>query len=231
MNTEDFSNIINWDNLSNQSSNFKNQKPFKFGFVEDFFDKNFYEKLYSSYPKIDQGWSLFSDMEKVQYFRTWNNISPNIVTQTGDDSTLSEYWNKLKRYAETEEFVKHFREFSGVPVSKLKHFFFMNYKRGGFQLPHIHNIGPSTLVIMLYFAKNWNHGDPGGTYMATEEDESSIIFEPYNLDNSVALFHDGPKAAHGVRYISKDVERTGFQITLEGYSEQTGWSSSPTNQS
>jgi len=149
LNTEDFSNIINWDNLSNQSSNFKNQKPFKFGFVEDFFDKNFYEKLYSSYPKIDQGWGLWSDMEKAQYFRTWNNISPNIVTQTGDDSTLSEYWNKLKRYAETEEFVKHFREFSGVPVSKLKHFFFMSYKRGGFQLPHIHNIGPSTLVIML----------------------------------------------------------------------------------
>ena len=41
--------------------------------------------------------------------------------------------------------------------------------------------------------------------MASEPDESSIIFEPYNLDNSIALFHDGPKAAHGVRYISKDI--------------------------
>ena len=226
MNTENFSNIINWENVAAQSLNFKNQKPFKFGFIEKFFDKTFYEKLYSTYPKIDESWGQWSDMEKAQYFRTWNNNPPNEINKIGNDSSLGEHWNKLKRYAESEEFIKYFRDFSGVPVSKCKHFFFMSYKKGGFQLPHIHNIGPSTLVIMLYFAKDWNHGDPGGTYMASEEDESSIIFEPYNLDNSIALFHDGPKAAHGVRYITKDVVRTGFQITLEGYSEETGWPSS-----
>ena len=100
----------------------------------------------------------------------------------------------------------------------------MGYQRGGFQLPHIHTVGPSTLVIMLYFSKNWKQGDPGGTYMASEPDESSIIFEPDNLDNTIALFHDSPYAAHGVRYISKDIERRGFQITLEGFSEDSGWS-------
>ena len=73
---------------------------------------------------------------------------------------------------------------------------------------------------MLYFSKNWNEGEPGGTYMATEEDESKIIFEPYNLNNSIALFHDGPKAAHGVRYITKDVTRQGMQIMLEEYLEK-----------
>ena len=76
---------------------------------------------------------------------------------------------------------------------------------------------------MVYFSKNWKNGDPGGTYMATEEDESSIIFEPCNLDNSVAIFQDGPNAAHGVRYITKDVERHALSITLERYDEKSGW--------
>ena len=100
----------------------------------------------------------------------------------------------------------------------------MGYKKGGFQLPHIHNVGPSTLVLMFYFSKNWKNNSPGGTYMAKEEDESSIIFEPYNLDNSMAMFLDGPNAAHGVRYITDDVVRQGFQITLEGVLDDGTWS-------
>ena len=99
----------------------------------------------------------------------------------------------------------------------------MSYTKGGFQEPHIHNIGPSTLIIMVYLSKNWVKGSPGGTYMASDVDESSIIFEPYNLDNSVAVFQDGPKAAHGIRLITKDVERRALQITLEGYSTDKGW--------
>ncbi len=221
---EDFSKLINWKNLEKQSDNFKNNKPFKFGFIEEFFQRDFYEKLYQTYPKIDDSWEKWSDLSKFQYYKKWNNIDAHKVNEVGDDPALSEYWNKFKRYAETEEFVNHFREFSGVPVSKTKYFMFMAYKRGGFQLPHIHNVGPSTLIIMLYFSKNWKKGDPGGTYMASKEDESAIIFEPYNLDNSIALFHDSPKAAHGVRYITQDIVRQGFQITLEGYSPDSGWS-------
>ena len=40
----------------------------------------------------------------------------------------------------------------------------------------------------------------------------------------MAIFHDGPKAAHGVRLLRKDVTRQGLQITLEGYSDDNGWS-------
>ena len=123
-----------------------------------------------------------------------------------------------------EEFIENIRKFSGVDVNKLKHFNFTAYKKGGFQLPHIHNAGDTTLIIMIYFSKNWPNGDPGGTYMTPEEDEASIIFEPNNLDNSMAIFHDGPNSGHGVRYISKDVERRAIQIYYENYSEKSGWS-------
>ena len=77
---------------------------------------------------------------------------------------------------------------------------------------------------MIYFSKNWNKGDPGGTYITTEEDESKLVFEPYNLDNSAMIFQDGPYAGHGVRRMDKDVERRAIQIYLEEYSLETGWS-------
>ncbi len=49
---EDFSNIINWDNLFVKSEEFKQNKYFKFGFIEEFFNHDFYEKLYKTYPKL-----------------------------------------------------------------------------------------------------------------------------------------------------------------------------------
>ncbi len=100
----------------------------------------------------------------------------------------------------------------------------MLLRRGGFQLPHIHNSGPSTLVCMLYFSKNWIKGDPGGTYLTPEEDESLMQFEPYNLNNSMLIFQDGPHAGHGVRYLTKDVERRAVQAYFEEFTEKNGWS-------
>jgi hypothetical protein len=163
-------------------------------------------------------------MNKSQLVRQWGNSKLNTPTVEGSDPILNQVWNKFKLYAESDEFIKNFRKYSEVPINKLKSFQFMAYRKGGFQLPHIHNVGPSTLTLMIYFSKGWKQGDPGGTYMASDVDESKIIFEPYNLDNSMALFLDSPYAAHGVRYITKNVERRAVQIILEEYSAKKGWS-------
>jgi len=223
----EFSRMINWENVLKKSIEFKNQKPFKFGFIEEFIDRDFYEKLYKDYPIIDDSWNMYSGLEKYQLARHWGDDSKTmkIIDDTDIiDGKWSQEWNLFKNYASSEEFIANFRKFSGIPVTRLKHFSLIRYKKGGFQLPHIHNVGPSTLIMMIYFSKNWIHGDPGGTYMASEEDESKILFEPYNLDNTLAIFHDGHKAAHGMRLITKDVDRRALQITLEGYSESDGWS-------
>jgi len=218
----EFSNIINWDNFLNKSQDFKTNKPFKFAFIEEFFHRDFYEKLYKSYPSLDD-FNQISTPSKSQLTKNWGGGGHEPV-KPGDDLSLRSEWNIFKKYAESEEFIENIRKFSGVDVNKLKHFNFTAYKKGGFQLPHIHNAGDTTLIIMIYFSKNWPNGDPGGTYMTPEEDETSIIFEPYNLDNSMAIFHDGPNSGHGVRYISKDVERRAIQIYYENYSEKSGWS-------
>ena len=136
------------------------------------------------------------------------------------DSDLSPEWNRFYRFLHSQEFVDNMKKFSGIPVNKMKTFRFVLYHKGGFQLPHIHNDGPSTLIIFFNFSKGWKKGDPGGTYVASEEDESKIMFEPYNLDNTMVLLQDGPYSAHGARYITKDVKRQAIQVYLEEYSEE-----------
>ena len=220
-------NIINWENVLPHSKTFQDQKPTKWAFIEEFFVRDFYEKLYETYPKKDDSWFFETSNDKSAYRKWWAEENANDIPSDVEDPNFSEHWNTFHRYLFSDEFLANIRKFSGVPVTKVKTLGFMLLTRGGYQLPHIHNVGPSTLVLMLYFTKNWNKGDPGGTYITPEEDESKMIFEPYNLDNSAIIFHDGPHAGHGVRYITKDVERRAIQIYLEEYSPETGWSAYP----
>ena len=216
--------IVNWENVSKESSTFKNNKPFKFAFVKEFLERKFYEKLYETYPKFDQSWRLVQDIDKLTYRKVWNNRKPNKIDIDEFDNNFSESWNIFHNYLHSDGFIQKIREFSGVKIEKMKTFGFALLRKGGYQLPHIHNVGPSTLIMMIYFSKNWKEGQAGGTYVAPVEDESKIIFEPYDLDNSMVVFHDGPSSAHGVRPITEDVERRAVQVYLEGYDPLKGWS-------
>lgn len=217
------SEIINWQNVFKYSSEFQNRKP-RWVFIEEFFDRSFYEKLYNSYPKYDDTWVITNSSDKDAFHKSWNKKVTGEVTENVEDKNFSESWNEFYHYLFTEECNEKIRKFSGVPITRVKYFNFAYMKMGGFQLPHIHNVGPSTVILMMFFSKNWKKGDPGGTYVCLEEDESTMVFEPYNLDNSVMIFHDGPQAGHGVRPIEKDVERKAIQIYFEEYSEEKGWS-------
>ena len=224
---ENFDEVSDLENFFKQSETFKNNKPFKYAFVEEFFKHDFYEKLFETYPKYEKDdgyWSTSTRFTKHQLYRGWGKYNPGSYVENEPDPKLSPEWNKFFRFLHSDEFLNALKKFSGVAIDKMKTFRFMLYHKGGFQLPHIHNDGPSTLIVFFYFSKGWEKGDPGGTYVASEEDESKIVFEPYNLDNSAMIFHDGPFAAHGVRRITDDVERRGIQIYLEEYSTESGWS-------
>ena len=220
-------NIINWENVLTHSKTFQDQKPTKWAFLEEFFVRDFYEKLYETYPKKDESWSFISTDDKSSYGKWWRADHAGQIVTDVEDTSFSESWNQFYHYLFSDEFISNIRKFSGVSVNRVKSFAFMLLTRGGYQLPHIHNAGPNTLILMVYFSKDWKKGDPGGTYVTPEEDESKMIFEPYNLDNTTVIFHDGPHAGHGVRHITKDVERRAIQIYLEKYSPETGWSAYP----
>jgi len=217
-------NIINWDNVFQKSDKFKNQQPFKFGYIKNIFNNSFYENLYNDYPKLDD-FTDGSDMSKNQLVMQWGKVRYQKLepVMLGQDTRFSEEWNQLKLYAESEEFIKKLVEVTGVEVTGLRHFCFMYAKKDCFQSPHIHNVSDKTLIVFLYFSKNWEEGDPGGTFLSDGLDESKILFEPYDLDNTALFVLDGPEAAHGMRKIIKDVERRAIQLTYEPFSTTNGW--------
>ena len=215
-------NIVNWQNASSQSLNFKNSSPTKWAFIKEFLDRGFYEELYKTFPKFDDTWSLEDSYDKISYRKFWKKDDERNHIQEYD-SRYSESWNKFLKHAWSEEFIKKLVEVTGVEVTGLRHFCFMYAKKDGFQSPHIHNVSDKTLIVFIYFSKNWEEGDPGGTYLSDGRDESKILFEPYDLDNTSLFVLDGPNAAHGVRRITKDVERRAIQLTYEPFSITDGW--------
>jgi hypothetical protein len=215
-------NIVNWERVFNESANFKNRSPTKWAFIEEFLDRDFYEKLFETYPKLDDTWNLEDSYDKISYRKFWKrDENSNFIA--GYNEEYDKSWNDFMSYAWSEEFVNKLVEFSGVKVTNLKDLCLMNMGKNGFQLPHIHNVSDKTIIVFLYLTKNWEDGDPGGTYLSDGTDESKILFEPYNLDNSALIVLDGPEAAHGVRKIVKDVERRAIQLTYEPYSSVNGW--------
>ena len=215
-------NIVNWDKVFKESDNFKTRSPTKWVFVEEFLNRDFYEKLQKSYPKFDNDWEMEDSYDKVSYRKYWKvDDKKNILPEK--DERYSDSWNEFMAYAWSEDFCKKLAQFTDVSITNLKHFGYMLIKKNGFQLPHIHNVSDKTLLVLLYFSKNWEEGDPGATYLSKDLDEKNMVFEPYNLDNTALIVLDGPNAAHGARKISKDVERKAIQLTYEPYSATDGW--------
>ena len=226
-------NIVNWQNAYEQSSNFKNSGPTKWAFVKEFLDRDFHEELYKTFPKFDDTWYLTDSDEKLTYRKFWKREQSRYYTDGTPinehnliqeyDPTYSESWNKFLSHAWSEEFIKKLVDVTGVEVTGLRHFVFMYAKKDCFQSTHIHNISDKTLILFLYFSKNWEDDDPGGTYLSDVLDGSKILFEPGDLDNTSLFVLDGPTAAHGMRKITKDVERRAIQLTYEPFSTTSGW--------
>ena len=225
-------NIVNWQNAYDKSSNFKSSGPPKWAFVKEFLDRDFFEELYNTFPKFDDTWNITDDEEKLAYRKFWKTDDSRYYTDGTPrehnlvqeyDSRYSEPWNKFLKHAWSEEFTKKIAEVTGIKVTGLRHFCFMYANKNCFQKTHIHNVSDKTLIVFLYFSKNWEEGDPGGTYLSNETNGSKILFEPYELDNTALFVLDGPEAAHGMRKIIKDVERRAIQLTYEPFSTTNGW--------
>ena len=73
--SEEMTDMINWKNFDNESSNFKDRNPTKWAFIEEFLDRDFYEKLYDTYPKYDDTWDSSRD------WRIWKIILQKILEE------------------------------------------------------------------------------------------------------------------------------------------------------
>ena len=152
--SENNSKIINWDSVFSYSEKFQNNSPCKWAFIEEFFDRKFYEKLYNTFPQ-DDIMKRVSAVDKDSLRTLWGDDSDGHDPTDYYDSRFSDSWNQFHHYLFDEEFINNMQKFSGVDVNKLKHFSMKISRKGDYQSPHIHNTGPSTVIFMVYFTKNW----------------------------------------------------------------------------
>lgn len=212
--------MFNWNNILANSQTFKNNKPFPYGFIEEVLERDFYEKLRKTFPKEDDRWYIPQDMTRSAKKRYFGKDDWGVAVDS-DDPSLSKEWNDFHHYLFSKDFIEKMSAYSGIKLTKLRHFIFIINGKGDFNMPHHHfgesqnNMGGYKMTCLMYLAKDWNKGDPGGTYICANEDESSIIFEPHNLDNTMVLFKETPISWHGSRYITKDVKRPSIQFTLD----------------
>jgi hypothetical protein len=215
--------MINWENIFQNSKIFQNNKPFPFGFIENFFEDEFYEKLFNSYPKIDEKWENTNDFGRSAMKRFFGDADYNQSDKCSidqEDASLSKSWNEFFHYIHTDEFIKNMSKYTNIQLKQFRHFSFITNSKGSFNMPHTHHPNEKkedysyNITMLIYFAKGWKPGEAGGTYISSEEDESTIIFEPHNLDNSCVIFAETPNSWHGSRYMIKDAVRNSIQFTL-----------------
>lgn len=209
---ESYEDIFNWDAIFSQTDTFQNNTPFKYAFVKGIFKQDFYDRLYETFPKSED-FSLNNDYRRSAKTRIFHEEDPSGPQL---DSSLSLEWNLLNKYMFTSEFMNNFSKFTGVKLSRIIRGGFFANGKGDFQLPHIDEDGEfkNKIQLMFYFSKGWQKGDPGGTYLSTTDDESSIFFEPHDLDNTMICFQEASNAWHGTRFISKDVVRQALSTGL-----------------
>ena len=72
-------NIINWENVFRNSDTFQNNKPFNFGFIEEFLTQDVYDELYKTYPTLnDKKWiSVTSDFGRSAKRRWFGDADPH----------------------------------------------------------------------------------------------------------------------------------------------------------
>jgi len=205
--------IINWDNVFAKSENFQSRKPFKYAYIKGVFNKEFYEKLYNTYPKRDETWTIGKDYRRSTFGKTLLQDNENEIT---NDDTLSPEWNEFKKYISSNGFIENFKKFSGIQIERCYGSAFVAYEKGCYLLPHIDADGDygQKIEMLFFLSKNWKEGEPGGTYFSKDDDESNIFFEPYDLDNSMVCFEETPKSWHGCRMITKDVRRQAIAASV-----------------
>ena len=212
--------IFNWENIFKNTETFQNNKPFPFGFVEEVLDRTFYEKLFHSFPQEDDKWHNVTDFSRSAKKR-WFGLNKNSSIAVDDeDPNLSKEWNEFHHYLFSREVIENISAHTGIKLTGLRQFGFISTHMGDFSMPHFHWEGSQKgkesykVTFLMYFSKGFKKGDAGGTYVCANEDESSIIFEPYNLDNSMVGFAETAISWHGSRYMTKDLVRHSIQFTF-----------------
>ena len=78
---ENFDEVSDLENFFQQSETFKNNKPFKFAFAEEIFKRDFYERLFETFPEYDKNdkkWERFVNKNHIEINKIISEIKNTI---------------------------------------------------------------------------------------------------------------------------------------------------------
>ena len=109
-----YAHIINWDKIFSYSNEFQNNKPCKWTFIEDFFQREVYDQLYETFPKFGDSWEYVSSHDKDAFRKLWGNQKNDDVPTDEEDSKFSKPWNEFYHYLFTDEFIQNMKFFFDI---------------------------------------------------------------------------------------------------------------------
>ena len=112
MTENNFNEIFELDKFMDESENFKNNKPFKFTYVENIFKPDFYQKLHDGYPDEENDMLQSTQFSKNSLYRGWANmydVTENENAKSVEDPKLNQQWNTLVEYNKSKDVI-HLKE-------------------------------------------------------------------------------------------------------------------------
>ena len=104
--------IFDWNNVLSYSGEFQTNPYFSFSYMENIFDKNFYEELFTTFPKLDDSWLRIEDPDKSTYRKFWFDAKSQEIDRVGNDPNFSNAFNTLHEYCHSNDFMENFSKFS-----------------------------------------------------------------------------------------------------------------------
>lgn len=218
--------MINKDVLNdkeNLKKLFIKAKPFPFVVIDNFFEKNVFDKLLEDFELYydenkNNGKSYNTEVESDKWTSQGNFLSNDLLA-------VGEY---LK-----SDFLKDFlKDITGFKVLNTSSFnsnnvgFFHLMKNNAYLGPHIdhmmdmdsNNVGYHVLNIIIYITKEWNPNWGGGTFFKNNSDNTftDVEFKP----NRAVVFMHSPISIHGTNRVTNTTDNKRISIYFDYYSNE-----------
>lgn len=209
----------NYLDLSKYQDNFRDGKPFPFLILNNFFEKNFYEKV----------------------SKDLNNRSSNVSGKAYDTSVeknkiinlnkkLPHTIKEILKTLTSEMWIKNLRTLSGIDDlitdnghnEVLSNFHEMS--ENGFLGSHVdHSHHPTSkkkhvLNILIYLSENWNSSFGGNTLLYNEKGKNVEKLIEY-VPNRLLIFLHTPYSFHGVDILKPNQNQVRKTLYLDFYSD------------
>lgn len=188
-------------------------RGFVYGFVENLFPENLYERLVATFP--DPKTFKFINKQSGggnKRFYVGPDYHSHLQQGCIDGMKITEAWKDVMREASSPDFIAQLSRLTGVKCNNMSQFGFTYGNEGCMQGAHVDGAVREyekrpvavTLACLLYFNK---HPDTVGGTCVYANDRTTVVFQAPHLRNGMMFFQQHPEAWHGFPELPRGAER------------------------